>query len=100
MATLSNLVSGDHDLFQIRRLWKREKQIKELEDRDNYIGCRICHTPDDLTIDHIIPKALRGQNIMSNKQVLCLFHNNLKGDLPPGKNGWWPDKLMEYFNTF
>jgi hypothetical protein len=73
------------------RFWKRNRIIKELEERDGCIGCRLCGSLEDLTIDHVIPKSLGGQNTFENKQVLCRRCNILKDDLPPGQNGWWPD---------
>lgn len=75
---------------------KRLKEIDLLEVWNNHYGCRVCASLKYLTIDHIIPKGKGGQNIMMNKQVLCEYHNKLKSDLLPGKNGWWPDELMEY----
>lgn len=75
---------------------KNLKQIEKLEIWNNHYGCRVCGSKKYLTIDHIFPKDKGGQNIMSNKQVLCSYHNNLKSNLLPGKNGWWPDELIGY----
>jgi 5-methylcytosine-specific restriction endonuclease McrA len=70
--------------YLINRIAKREGTIAQ---------CRVCHTTQDLTIDHIIPLSAGGSNLMSNKQILCSNHNRCKGSYVP-TNGWWPDNLM------
>lgn len=41
--------------------------------------CRYCHRKENLTIDHIIPKARGGLNSPENKQSLCYQCNVTKG---------------------
>lgn len=77
---------------------KRLEEISLLEKWNNHYGCRVCGSLEYLTIDHIIPRGKMGQNTMNNKQVLCEYHNTIKSDFLPGKNGWWPDELMEFLN--
>jgi hypothetical protein len=37
---------------------------------------------DDVTIDHIKPKALGGKSDITNYAVVCDYHNQLKSDTP------------------
>jgi 5-methylcytosine-specific restriction endonuclease McrA len=39
--------------------------------------------PKQATIDHIIPKSLGGQDILSNMQLMCKQCNGNKGDSIP-----------------
>ncbi|WP_162141426.1 HNH endonuclease [Smaragdicoccus niigatensis] len=43
--------------------------------------CTVCGTTEDLTADHIIPRAILGAaaNDPTNVQVLCRRHNSSKG---------------------
>jgi len=41
--------------------------------------CSNCGSTEDLTADHIVPKARRGRNVLSNVQVLCRSCNASKG---------------------
>jgi 5-methylcytosine-specific restriction endonuclease McrA len=41
--------------------------------------CLRCHSPYDLTADHIIPLALGGKSELRNIQVLCRKCNSSKG---------------------
>lgn len=52
--------------------------------RDCY-RCRECGSEEELTIDHIIPKAAGGTNAQKNLQVLCSPCNNAKADMVPEK---------------
>lgn len=70
--------------------------ISKLETKHQTSGCRACGSNKNLTIDHIIPRSLGGSNKYDNKQILCFSCNNLKKNLPPGKNGWWPDILIKH----
>lgn len=53
--------------------------------------CLRCGDSDNLTIDHILPRALGGKDMRSNYQTLCLGCNVAKGatyaDYRPGANG-------------
>ena len=61
---------------------------KQLIRRDGAI-CQRCGTIYDLTIDHIHPTSKGGSNDMTNKQLLCVRCNTLKGD-----------KLVERYSIF
>lgn len=41
--------------------------------------CRVCHSTQDLTADHIISLANGGRNELQNIQVLCRSCNSSKG---------------------
>ena len=40
--------------------------------------CVVCHTEDDLTLDHIISLSKGGLNVLENLQILCRKHNSQK----------------------
>jgi hypothetical protein len=40
--------------------------------------CSNCRSTEDLTADHIVPKARGGRNVLSNVQVLCRSCNSGK----------------------
>jgi 5-methylcytosine-specific restriction endonuclease McrA len=42
--------------------------------------CSHCGSTEDLTADHIVPKARGGRNVLSNVQVLSRSCNSAKGD--------------------
>lgn len=65
--------------------WKLKRQL--VGERDGFI-CRECGVTEDLTLDHVIPKAWGGSNAIGNLQLLCSPCNNKKGDsLPDGVQG-------------
>lgn len=71
--------------------------VEVLRIAHNESSCRVCGSTEDLTIDHIYPRnSEKARRKISNLQILCRDCNNLKADYLPGKNGWWPDELMEY----
>ena len=41
--------------------------------------CLKCGTTENLTLDHIVPKAMGGTNKIVNKQTLCVTCNIEKG---------------------
>ena len=41
--------------------------------------CQVCGTEERLTVDHIVPRRLGGNDSLDNLQVLCSFHNTSKG---------------------
>lgn len=55
--------------------WRRIR--KAIIDRDQC--CQICGTEDRLTVDHIVPRVLGGDDNPSNLQVLCSTCNSSKG---------------------
>lgn len=58
---------------------KAEKRVKILK-RDNFT-CLACGKRNKLTIDHIIPKSMKGgTNAMRNYQTLCFDCNQEKAD--------------------
>ena len=55
--------------------WRRIRQT--IIDRDQC--CQMCGTEDRLTVDHIVPRVLGGDDNPSNLQVLCSTCNSSKG---------------------
>lgn len=55
--------------------------------------CRYCHSKENLTKDHIIPKSKGGTRILRNIQILCFFCNQNKKDLAE-------DELERLFRWF
>ena len=47
-------------------------------DRDGW-ECVICGSHRNLSVDHIIPKALGGTDDLENLQTMCIPHNVRKG---------------------
>lgn len=45
---------------------------------DGY-ACRACGSTDDLTVDHVIPRAKGGGHELANLQTLCRSCNSRKG---------------------
>jgi 5-methylcytosine-specific restriction endonuclease McrA len=46
--------------------------------------CSRCGSTEDLTADHIVPRAKGGRNVFSNVQVLCRACNSAKRDRDGG----------------
>lgn len=44
-----------------------------------YGHCLACGSSENLTIDHVVPRALGGMRIRSNAQLLCKTCNAAKG---------------------
>ena len=42
--------------------------------------CGVCHTTEDLTVDHIVPLSNGGTSTIDNCQVLCRVHNSKKSN--------------------
>ena len=57
------------------RKWSRIRQT--IIDRDGC--CQRCGTEERLTVDHIVPRVLGGDDNPSNLQVLCSRCNSSKG---------------------
>lgn len=51
---------------------------KAIFERDGF-RCKHCGTPDDLTVDHIIPVTAGGLSFDENLQTLCRSCNSKKG---------------------
>lgn len=54
------------------------KEKKAIIKRDGG-KCLLCGTTKHLTVDHIVPKALGGDDSPKNLQTLCEYHNKIKG---------------------
>ena len=57
------------------RKWRQIRQV--VINRDQC--CQRCGTEDNLTVDHIVPRVLGGDDNPSNLQVLCGSCNSSKG---------------------
>jgi 5-methylcytosine-specific restriction endonuclease McrA len=68
---LSSSLKGNGSTSQWRKI--RERIIK----RDGV--CQQCGSDEKLTVDHIIPRKLGGNDSMDNLQVLCASCNYSKG---------------------
>jgi 5-methylcytosine-specific restriction endonuclease McrA len=55
--------------------WRRIRQT--VINRDGC--CQRCGTEEKLTVDHIVPRVLGGDDNLSNLQVLCQSCNSSKG---------------------
>ena len=55
--------------------WRRIRQT--IIDRDQC--CQMCGTEERLTVDHIVPRVLGGDDNPNNLQVLCSTCNSSKG---------------------
>ena len=65
--------------------WMTQEQYADLIKTHEQM-CRICHTTDDLTVDHILSRAQGGKDHLDNYQILCLSHNASKG---PRDDKYW-----------
>ncbi|MDO1447323.1 HNH endonuclease [Rhodocytophaga aerolata] len=54
--------------------------------RDNG-RCQYCFTPEDLTLDHVIPKSRGGKSTWDNLVTACKKCNSKKGDFTPQEAG-------------
>lgn len=52
---------------------------QEVYARDGH-RCLLCGSPDDLTVDHDVPRTKGGTNDVENLRTLCKPCNSLKGD--------------------
>ena len=55
--------------------WRRIRQT--VINRDGC--CQRCGTEDNLSVDHIVPRSLGGDDSLSNLEVLCQSCNSSKG---------------------
>jgi 5-methylcytosine-specific restriction enzyme A len=55
--------------------WRRIRQT--VINRDGC--CQMCGSEDKLSVDHIVPRVLGGDDNLSNLQVLCSSCNSSKG---------------------
>jgi len=55
--------------------WRKLRQV--VLNRDGC--CQRCGTEDNLTVDHIVPRTLGGDDSLSNMEVLCGKCNSSKG---------------------
>ncbi len=76
-------------LFRYIRVKRREIPLtkKNILRRDNYT-CQYCGTREGpMTVDHVIPKRLGGEDSWENLVCACLKCNNKKGDRTPEEAG-------------
>jgi 5-methylcytosine-specific restriction endonuclease McrA len=62
---------------------KSKKEQRSRMSRRKRRFCAHCGTPQNLTIDHIIPLAKGGKNTLDNLQMLCYACNTEKADSHP-----------------
>ena len=69
------------DIEPLRR-YKHPANKSELygEQGGNCTGCKEHFKPQNLTIDHIIPRSKGGTDHLTNLQLLCGYCNSVKGD--------------------
>jgi 5-methylcytosine-specific restriction endonuclease McrA len=60
--------------------------------RDRF-SCQYCGARQDLTFDHLVPRALGGQTTWENVVTACSDCNLQKGGLAPRDAGMWPAQL-------
>ena len=60
---------------------KLKRRLREESPRCIYCGCAA--RPDEMTVDHVKPKARGGSNDVSNLAVACRSCNQSKGDRSP-----------------
>ncbi len=72
----------------VHRPWKKIiLSRKNILRRDNY-QCQYCgKRTTDLTIDHVIPKAIGGKDTWENLVTACMKCNNKKGNHHPDEIG-------------
>lgn len=60
--------------------------------RDRF-QCQYCGSRDDLTFDHVIPRARGGQTTWENVVAACSPCNLRKGSAHPGEADMWPHQM-------
>lgn len=82
---------------------KKAYSKKHIYLRDNYT-CQYCgnvKTPNDLTLDHILPQSRGGKSVWQNLVTSCKKCNTKKGDQTPREAGLTllnkPKPLNSYF---
>ncbi|MGE4372176.1 MAG: HNH endonuclease [Xanthobacter sp.] len=60
--------------------------------RDRF-SCQYCGSRDDLTFDHLIPRARGGQTTWENVVTACSPCNLRKGSAMPADIGMWPAQM-------
>lgn len=78
----SSLYVSDH-----RRAHVPAEVRRAVYGRDGH-ACLNCGSGDRLTIDHIVPRSLGGDDDLANYQTLCLSCNSRKRDAVPGDDSW------------
>lgn len=73
--------------------WKQTRL--RILDRDGGV-CAECGSDEDIQVDHVIPASKGGGDEDDNCQLLCGFHNRLKGDKTGRQRVTWFDP--DYFN--
>jgi len=60
--------------------------------RDRF-QCQYCGSRDELTFDHVIPRAKGGQTTWENVVAACSPCNLKKGSAHPREAGMWPNQM-------
>lgn len=58
---------------------------RAIYERDGH-ACLLCGCPDDLTLDHVLPWSLGGQDTYENLRTLCRPCNSRRGAPSPGED--------------
>lgn len=61
------------------RGYDRKWQAKSSRAIRRQPACAVCGTTEDLSSDHVVPKAAGGTDDLSNLVTLCRRHNSSKG---------------------
>lgn len=80
-AELGKLISLNYsDDRKNANLFNKRRWVRDIVmERDGH-RCRACGRLDSLTLDHVIPVALGGENSITNLQILCRPCNSRKGE--------------------
>ena len=71
----ANQMRGGATARGYTRAW--EKRAAKVKRAQPY--CSVCGATEDLTVDHIVPKARGGSDEPDNLRTLCRRHNSAKG---------------------
>ena len=74
----SDCLKSNRNRKKRKAIPRYKETLKALLNRFNF-ECVHCKTKEELTIDHIYPVSLGGNDDMSNLQILCRSCNSKKG---------------------
>lgn len=78
-------------VIRLRRQIKRPRPVAKVSRRGIYIrdnySCQYCGSTSDLTLDHVIPRRMGGEDTWENLVTCCKKCNGKKSDKPLDKCG-------------